>query len=169
MSKPPWTDVAQAWGTIVASMVTFLALVVTIALARADRKRSEADLHAEIKRGEDALRRERSEAAQEQLRTFQLQTLLRVIDLYAELRAAAQETPRARVDTSLRALLLCLPEEIATLVRYDTGIAVTTGSQTLAERWVNDHGGRLHRPVPQELVGLELEANVRSLLPGTKP
>jgi hypothetical protein len=165
--RPKWTDVAQAWGSMGASVLTFFALVATVWLARLDRKRSAALLEEEVRRGQDALREQRAEAAAEQLRIFQLSTLLRIIDLYSELAAAApsDQPTRTRVATALRALLSCLPEDVATLVRYDTDIINTARSQNAAATWLRRSGRPLQRPVPAELVAAEIESNIARFLP----
>ena len=164
---PKWTDIAQAWGSLVASMLTLLALAATIWLAYIDRKRSDAALQDEIRRGQDEIRRERALATSEQLRLFRLDTLMKIVDTYTQYTATStgNQGDRARLEASIRALLHCIPDDLATLIRLDVNVVHTKKSQGIARAWMERNHRPPQRPVPPELVALEIEDNIERLLP----
>jgi heme exporter protein D len=164
-----WTDAAEAWGAIASSMLTLAALVTTIVLAVADRRRSAKELREERRRGTRLLAAERRNSTMLQLRTFRISNLVETLTLYSEYKVASDPDGRRRLEIALDARLRTLPDEVASVVRFDTQLALSEAALSRAHEVAAARGKALVRPVAMDLVGWEAQENVERILGMTVP
>lgn len=162
---PKWTDVAQAWGGLSASFLTLATLIVTIIITITDRRRAQAQLGEERRRADDRLREDLQRTATEQLRIFYLQTLLQIIDSYVEISSASGADEKKYATQRIRAYLHAVPEDIASLIRFEYNPLISDSSRRKAQMFADGRGRALQRPMPGDLILAELEENLRQFLP----
>jgi hypothetical protein len=163
--KPKWTDVVLAWGGLSASILTLATLITTIAITIADRRRAQAQLSEERQRADKKLREELQRTASEQRRIFYLQTLLKIIDSYVEISSATDVDEKKRATQKSRAYLHAMPDEVASLMRFEYDPFISESSRRMAQVFANKLGRALQRPVPSDWILTELEEDLGQFLP----
>ena len=163
--KPKWTDVVQAWGMLSASILTLATLITTICITIIDRRRAQVELSEERRRADNKLREELQRTAAEQLRIFYLQTLLKIVDSYVEISSAADIDEKKRETHKIRANLHAMPDEIASLIRFEYEPFISESSRRKAQVFANKLGRALQRPVPTDWILTELNEDLSQFLP----
>lgn len=159
-----WTDIASAWGTVAASILTFLTLVTTIVITIADRRAAAKRLLEERETASRNLLQERRRLAADQTRAFILNGLMRLVELHTA--AAGAATPDKTVSESIKAVLMSLPESVATLLRLEYEESLTADQRECANRLLKQFGDDTLRPIPSEWIRRELRMNIQDYLPG---
>ncbi len=163
--KPKWTDVLQAWGGLSASILTLATLITTIIITITDRRRAQAQLSEERRRADQKLREELQRNAAEQLRIFYLQTLLTIIDSYVGITSATDIDEKKHAIQKIRAYLHAMPDESASLIRFEYEPLISESSRRKAQVFANKLGRALQRPVPSDWILGELKEDLSQFLP----
>jgi hypothetical protein len=129
-----WTDVLTAIGTVGATIAAVVGLLLNQQSAKRDRRTAAAELEAERKRSA-------SEAEQRYLLT----TLSLVTDSFAVYKAYGATDERGQIAfRKLRVYLNILPDDVATLIRHELGIAMSKMSEETLLAFAKERGWTLN-------------------------
>jgi hypothetical protein len=129
----PWTDALTAVGTVGATTAAVLGLLLNQQSAKRDRRTAAREL-----------KEERERAAEEADRHYLQSTLSLVTESFASYQTYGADDERGQMALrKLRVYLNALPDDMATLVRHELGIARTTTSEQVFLSFANERGWTL--------------------------
>lgn len=129
-----WTDVLIAIGTVGATVAAVIGLLLNQQSAKRDRHNAAVELAAE-----------RQRSAREAERRYLLSTLSLVTEAFSEYQTYGSGDERGKIAfRKLRVYLNILPDDMATLVRHELGIAMTKTSEQVLLSFAKKRGWTLN-------------------------
>jgi hypothetical protein len=130
----PWTDVLIAIGTVGATVAAVVGLLLNQQSAKRDRENAAVELETE-----------RQRSAKEAEQRYLLSTLSLVTEAFADYQSYGTGDERGKIAfRKLRVYLNILPDDMATLVRHELGVAMTKKSEQVLLSFAKERGWTLN-------------------------
>jgi hypothetical protein len=129
-----------------------------------DRRKAAQRLLEERENAARNLLQERRRLAADQTRAFTLNGRMRLVELHTA--AVGATMPNKANSEFMRAVLMSLPENVATLLRLEYEESLTADQRERANQLLKQFGDDAVRPIPAEWIRRELRMNIQDYLPG---